>query len=37
VADLVVGLPGLLAWQVLEGRRFLRRDDLVAKAPDPLP
>jgi putative membrane protein len=37
VADLVVGLPGLLAWQVLEGRRFVRRHDLAPKAPDPLP
>lgn len=36
VADLVVGVPGLLAWQALEGRRFLRRDSALAeKARDP--
>ena len=36
VADLVVGAPGLLAWQALEGRRFLRRHPLGEKARDPL-
>jgi putative membrane protein len=37
VADLVVGAPGLLVWQALEGRRFLRRGDpIVQKARDPL-
>jgi putative membrane protein len=40
VADLAVGAPGLLAWQGLEGRRFLRRGlrdgSLAEKTPDPL-
>jgi putative membrane protein len=37
VADLVVGAPGLLAWQALEGRRFLRRAAAPAEsAGDPL-
>ncbi len=30
VADLAVGLPGLIAWQMLEGRSFLRRRTAAA-------
>lgn len=26
-ADLILGVPGLIAWQVIEGRRVLRRND----------
>lgn len=33
VADLAVGVPGLLAWQTLEGRRFLRRRDRASLEP----
>jgi hypothetical protein len=40
VADLAIGAPGLLAWQVLEGRRFLRPDrgdrPLPEKTRDPV-
>ena len=37
-ADLVIGAPGLLAWQTLEGRRLLggrERPALAEKPPDP--
>jgi hypothetical protein len=29
--DLAVGIPGLIAWQLIEGRRFLRARSLVAE------
>ncbi len=32
-ADIALGIPGLLAWQWLEGRRFLRRNGAASAAP----
>jgi len=35
VRELALGLPGLLAWQLVEGSHFLRRYRLAPKAPEP--
>jgi len=35
VADVAVGLPGLIAWQVVEGRRLYRRPEPGAPPVDP--